>query len=137
MALRVRRFLVRAWPLLAAMAVLLGTPALLRLNRHTRIAVDATLYLPDMIFRIPHAPRPIELFTDAPTRERVTIDYESRNGPRSIDADLYTPRGGGRHQGIVFSMGAPPLALDNPRLVRVAEDTARAGVVMLVPFSDR
>src|SRR5207249_10415476 len=36
-----------------------------------------------------------------------------------------------------FSKGAPPLSLDDPRLVRIAEDSARSGVVMLVPFSDR
>jgi hypothetical protein len=34
-------------------------------------------------------------------------------------------------------MGAPPLDLDDKRLVRIAEDSARAGVVMLVPFSER
>jgi acetyl esterase/lipase len=34
-------------------------------------------------------------------------------------------------------MGAPPLELDDERLVRIAEDAARAGAVMLVPFSDR
>jgi acetyl esterase/lipase len=34
-------------------------------------------------------------------------------------------------------MGAPPLDLDDDRLVRIAEDSARAGVVMLVPFSER
>jgi acetyl esterase/lipase len=34
-------------------------------------------------------------------------------------------------------MGAPPLELDNKRLVRIAEDAARSGVVMLVPFSER
>ena len=38
---------------------------------------------------------------------------------------------------VVFSMGAPPLDLDEPRLVRIAEDSARKGVVMLVPFSER
>ena len=32
-------------------------------------------------------------------------------------------------------MGAPPLDLDDDRLVRIAEDSARSGVVMLVPFS--
>ena len=56
---------------------------------------------------------------------------------RAQSCDLYVPAHGGSHQGIVFSMGAPPLSLDDPRLVRIAEDSARAGVVMLVPFSDR
>jgi dienelactone hydrolase len=86
---------------------------------------------------VPVPVRPIEFLTEAPIRERVTIEYESRNGPRSIEADLYIPASGGNHPGVVFSMGAPPLDLDEPRLVRIAEDTARAGVVILVPFSDR
>jgi acetyl esterase/lipase len=132
-----RRFFVRAWPLLLSLAVLVGLPLALRLNRHGRVFVDATLYLPDMVLQVPLPFRPVDLVSDAPTRERVVIDYESRDGPRSIEADLYTPASRGPHSGVVFSMGAPPLDLDDKRLVRVAEDTARAGVVILVPFSDR
>lgn len=129
--------MIRAWPLLLALAVLFGTPPLLRLHRYGRVAVDTAIYLPDMVLQVPLPYRPIELITDAPTRERVTIAYESRNGPRTIEADLYTPANGSAHQGIVFSMGAPPLDLDDKRLIRIAEDGARAGVVMLVPFSER
>jgi dienelactone hydrolase len=132
-----RRFFIRAWPLLLALAVLAGTPFLLSLTHRGRVAVLASIYLPDMVLQVPLPVRPIELITDAPKRERVTIAYESRNGPRSIEADLYTPASGGEHPGVVFSMGAPPLDLDEPRLVRVAEDTARAGVVIIVPFSER
>jgi hypothetical protein len=134
---RIRRFLVRMWPLLAALAVLVGLPLLLHQNRYGRVAVNATLYLPDVMVRLPIPFRPIELFTDAPTVERVTLRYESREGTRTIEADLYIPQGGGRFPAEVFSMGAPPLDLDNPRLVRIAEDSARSGVVMLVPFSER
>jgi acetyl esterase/lipase len=133
---RARRFLVRTWPLLASLALLLGTPAVLRLNRYGRVAVDASIYLPDMVLQVPYI-RPVKLISSAPHRQHVTIDYESRNGPRSIEADLYIPAHGQRHEGVVFSMGAPPLPLDDSRLVRVAEDAARSGVVMLVPFSDR
>ncbi len=131
------RFMIRAWPLLVALAVLIGTPPLLRLHHYGRVAVDTAIYLPDMVLQVPMPYRPIELISDAPTRERVTIAYESRNGPRTIEADLYLPASGTEHQGIVFSMGAPPLDLDDPRLMRIAEDGARAGVVMLVPFSER
>jgi dienelactone hydrolase len=133
----VRRFLIRTWPLLLALVVLAGTPALISLNRHGRVAVNAAIYLPDMVLQVPLPVRPVTLISDAPRRERVTIDYTSRNGTRSIDADLYTPAHGSHHVGVVFSMGAPPLSLDDPRLVRIAEDSARSGVVMLVPFSDR
>ena len=108
--------MIRAWPLLVALAVLIGTPPLLRLHHYGRVAVDTAIYLPDMVLQVPMPYRPIELISDAPTRERVTIAYESRNGPRTIEADLYLPASGTEHQGIVFS---------------------RAGVVMLVPFSER
>lgn len=131
------RLLVRAWPLLAAILVLVATPALLATTRNGRVAVEASIYLPDMIVRPPAPFRLVDLISDAPRRERVTIDYQSRNGPRSIEADLYTPASGGAHAGVVFSMGAPPLPLDDGRLVRIAEDAARSGVVMLVPFSER
>lgn len=133
---RIRRFLVRTWPLLASLAVLGGTPLLLSLNRQGRVAVRASIYLPDMVLQVPYI-RPVKLISSAPHVERVTIDYQSRNGPRSIEADLYTPAHGTNHAGVVFSMGAPPLRLDDPRLVRIADDTARSGVVILVPFSDR
>jgi len=134
--MNVPRAIVRSWPLVAAIAVLAALPALMMLTRHGRVAVEAAFYLPDMVLQLP-GPRPIELFTEAPIRERVTIEYESRNGPRSIEADLYLPASGDNHPGVVFSMGAPPLDLDEPRLVRVAEDIARSGVVILVPFSER
>jgi acetyl esterase/lipase len=132
-----RRFFVRTWPLLLALALLIGMPAALSAERHGRVAVKASIILPDMIVqsRVTHVP--VRLITDAPTVERVTIRYESRDGPRSIEADLYIPPHGENRVGVVFSMGAPPLDLDDPRLVRIAEDSARAGAVMLVPFSER
>ena len=133
----IRRFFVRTWPLLAALALLGGMPVLLSFTRNGRIAVEASIFLPDMVLQVPLPFRPVDLISDPPKREHVTIDYESRNGPRSIEADLYVPAQGAHHVGVVFSMGAPPLKLDDPRLVRIAEDASRSGVVMLVPFSDR
>lgn len=132
-----RRFLVRSWPLLLSLAILIATPALLWISDRGRVAVEAAIYLPDMIVQPPAPFRLVELISDAPTVERVTINYESREGPRSIEADLYIPRDGENLPGVVFSMGAPPLDLDEPRLVRIAEASARKGVVMLVPFSER
>ncbi|MEX2227589.1 MAG: acetylxylan esterase [Dehalococcoidia bacterium] len=132
-----RRFLIRIWPLLLALALIGGMPFLLSLTHRGRVAVLAAIYLPDMVLQVDLPLRPIEFITEAPTRERITIEYESRNGPRSIEADLYMPASGDNHPGVVFSMGAPPLDLDEPRLVRIAEDTARAGVVIVVPFSER
>lgn len=132
-----RRVFIRAWPLLAALAVLIGLPLLISQTERGRVAVEAAIYLPDMVLQVPMPVRPVELISEAPRRQRVTISYDSRNGPRAIEADLYIPAHGSRRQAVVFSMGAPPLPLDDPRLVRIAEDAARSGVVMLVPFSDR
>jgi len=132
-----RHFIIRTWPLLLAVALLAGMPFLLSITHQGRTAVLASIYLPDMVLQVDLPVRPIEFITDAPRRERVTIAYQSRNGPRTIEADLYTPASGTNRPGVVFSMGAPPLDLDEPRLVRIAEDTARAGVVIIVPFSER
>lgn len=132
-----RRFLVRSWPLLLAIGILLATPALVAQNRYGRAAVEASVYLPDMLFQLPDAFRPVELFTDPPVKRRVEIGYQSRNGPRTVEADLYLPASGTAHSAVIFSMGAPPLDLDDPRLERLAEDAARADVAMLVPFSER
>jgi acetyl esterase/lipase len=136
-ALHVSRLLLRAWPLLLALSIIFLTPLLLMLNAKSRVAVESAVYLSDMVVQPPSPFRPLELISDAPTRERIVIEYESRAGPREIEADLYMPRNGDDIPGVVFSMGAPPLDLDEPRLVRIAEDGARKGVAMLVPFSER
>jgi hypothetical protein len=127
---RLLRLLIRTWPLLASLAALGIMPVLLCSTHSGRVAVEASIFLPDMVLQVPLPFRPVDLISDAPQRERVTIDYQSRNGPRSIEADLYIPAQGTHHVGVVFSMGAPPLALDDARLVRGAVDAARAGVVM-------
>lgn len=132
---RVRRALFRTWPLLAALALLAGMPFLLWQCRESRVAVKSTIYLPEMLAPLPV--RPIELISDAPIKERVTIEYESRDGPRRVEADLYRPRDATDAPGVVFSMGAPPLDLDDDNLTRISDVIARAGVVLLVPFSDR
>ena len=64
-------------------------------------------------------------------KESITIDYDGKQMP----ADIYRPGDGGQHGAMILSPGAPPLAPDDPRLLRLAGDVARAGFVMLVPFS--
>ena len=131
-----RSFVVRTWPLLLSLAVLVMLPWAISLTREGRVAAKAAIYLPDMMVALPV--RPVEWVSAEPSRERITLQYESREGTRSIVADLYTPAGDATgRRGIVFSMGSRPLPLDDERLVRIAEDTARAGVVILVPFSER
>ncbi len=128
----VRRWAVRLWPLAAALTVLVSLPATLMATEQGRAAMVATIFLPDLIFSLPV--RPVTWITPEPVREHVVIDYGEG---RTIEADLYRPASGAGLGGVVFSMGAPPLDLDDPRLVKLSEDAARAGFVMLVPFSER
>ena len=124
--------LLRAWPLIAALMVIALISAGLIFSKHGRPAVISALMLPDMMVDLPV--RPITWFTADPIVERVSIDDGSSGG---IFADIYRPPDDGRHGVIIFSMGAPPLDLDDPRLVKLGEDAARAGMVMVVPFSTR
>jgi acetyl esterase/lipase len=77
--------------------------------------------------------RPATWFTPAPVVERTLIEYDSGR----IVADIYRPSGDGPNAAMIFSMGAPPLELDDGRLVNLAEAVARGGLVMVVPFSTR
>ncbi len=127
-----RRWALRLWPLIAALATLVALLAALSATAQGRSAIVATAFLPDLLFSLPV--RPVTWVTPDPVREHVAIGY---GGGRVIEADLYRPPSGTALGAVVFSMGAPPLDLDDPRLVKLSEDAARAGFVMLVPFSER
>ena len=121
----------RAWPLWAAL-ILIGVIASgFCFSSRGRPALASAFLLPDMMVDLPV--RPVTWFTDEPRVDRTYIDY----GAGRILADIYRPDDGDRHAAVIFSMGAPPLDLDDSRLVKLAEDAARAGLVMIVPFSER
>jgi len=98
-------------------------------THYGRLAFTSAAFLPDLMVDLPV--RPVTWFTSDPVREHVTLRYA---GGKTMPADLYRPPHG-RHGAIIFIMGAPPLEPDDSRLVRLADSTARAGFVMLVPFS--
>jgi acetyl esterase/lipase len=119
----------RLWPLLAALAVLAVLMGGLFGTRYGRLAFTSAAFLPDLMVDLPF--RPVTWFTSDPVRERVTIRYADG---KTMPADLYRPPHG-RHGAVIFVMGAPPLERDDSRLVRLADSVARAGFIMLVPFS--
>jgi acetyl esterase/lipase len=119
----------RLWPLLAVLAVLGALLAGLFSTRYGRLAFTSAAFLPDLMVDLPV--RPVTWFTSDPVRERVTLHYADG---KTMPADLYRPPHG-RHGAIIFVMGAPPLEPDDSRLVRLADSAARAGFIMLVPFS--
>ena len=119
----------RTWPLLAVLAVLGALLASLFGTHYGRLVFTSAAFLPDLMVDLPV--RPVTWFTSDPVRQRVTLHYADG---KTMPADLYRPPHG-RHGAIVFVMGAPPLEPDDSRLERLADSAARAGFIMLVPFS--
>lgn len=122
-------FLRRSWPLLPAFVVILLVSLWFAFTTYGRAAVSAAFFLPDLMTDLPV--RPVTWVTDEPRVERILLPYDDRYMP----ADVYSPADEGPHGALILSPGAPPLEPDDPRLVRLAGDIARAGIVMLVPFS--
>lgn len=129
---RSNRLVWRLWPLAAAVLVVACVGAGTVATEPGRDAFTSAMFLPDMLFSLPV--RPVTWLSDTPIHEHVTIRYGEG---ASIPADIYRPGGGTNHGAVVFSMGAPPLEPDDRRLQKLAEDAARAGLVMVIPFSPR
>jgi len=125
------RAVLRSWPLVAALVVIGVIVSGFACSKHGRPALASAFLLPDMMVNLPV--RPVTWFTDEPVVERTHIQY----GNDRILADIYRPDDDKQHATIIFSMGAPPLDLDDSRLRKLAEDAARGGLVMIVPFSER
>lgn len=123
----------RTWPsrivagglifLIAVLVALAGT-------HQGRVAVKALLVLPHL-FPAPPV-RPLEWLTPSPVRKEVTIAYDSSR----MLADVYRPTGAGPYGAVIIFLGVAPAGRDDPRLVRLAEGLARAGVVVMIPESE-
>jgi hypothetical protein len=119
----------RSWPLIPAFAVLLAFSVILSCTTFGRAAVTGAFFLPDMMAPLPV--RPVTWVTNTPIHERTTVQY----GSYFVPVDIYRPGDDGQHGAMILSPGAPPLEPDDSRLTRLAGDVARAGFVMLIPFS--
>jgi dienelactone hydrolase len=93
-----------------------------------RVAVQALLLLPALF---PSAPLdPLALVSSAPVRSQHAFGYAGG----SVDADLFTPAGGGQHGAIILLLGAGDLPRSD-LAIRFADALARLGIVVLVPES--
>ncbi len=68
-------------------------------------------------------------FIDGPSRTKVTIQGRGR----TIRADLYRPHRQGRQFPLLLVHGVDPAGKDNEHLVLLANNLARAGLLVLVP----
>ena len=74
----------------------------------------------------------LELHSDSPTRTE--IHYKRSNGYGT--ADIYMPHGTGIHAAVLLSLGVNPAGRDDTRLVNLSEGLARAGMVVMIPWSE-
>jgi acetyl esterase/lipase len=94
-----------------------------------RAALGAIALLPEFFPNLPL--RPLEVFTPAPTRSTIQLEY----GGRTSVADLYDPGTPGKHGGVIIFLGVAPAGRDDPRVVRLGEGLARIGLTTFIPQS--
>ena len=116
--------------LLAVAALLLVAVLLVAVTPQGRAGIRAALFIPQVLPSIPVKPQ--EWFTRAPVWREVQYPQADGYGV----ADLYLPGGSGEHSAVLFFQGVVPEGRYDPRVVRLAEGLARAGMVVMIPWSD-
>ena len=95
-----------------------------------RTTVRTALFLPQILPGFPI--KPMEWVTGSPSRQEVSFPLAAGNGV----ADLYVPSGEGKHSAVLLFLGVNPAGRDDKRIVGLAEGLARAGIAVMIPWSD-
>jgi dienelactone hydrolase len=123
-----KRLLRRLLLVLAAVAV--AVVLLATFTPQGKAAVQAALFIPQVLPAIPLKPQ--EWVTPDPTLEMIRFPTATGEGL----ADLYLPGTDGKHSAVVFFQGVVPGGRYDPRMVALGEGLARAGMVVMVPWSE-
>ena len=94
-------------------------------------ALKTALFLPQVISAVPVKPQ--TWVTRDPARREVQFPIATGLGT----ADLYTPAGDEIHSAVLLFLGVNPAGRNDPRVVGLAEGLARAGVIVMIPWSDQ
>ncbi len=116
---------------LIALGWLVALGVALAVTPQIRTATHTLMLVPQLLPTIPVKPQ--QWFVGEPARRPVV--YTS--GDNLEDADLYLPPGGGRHGAVLLFLGVNPAGKDDERVVNLANGLARAGLVVMIPWSDR
>ena len=118
----VKRAAQAAFLLLVVFIIFLGA------SHQGRASIKAAMFIPH-VFDAPI--KPLEWFTPAPTRERVSfpIPYGAGIG------DLYRPPGEGPFAAVVLFLGVSPAGADDARVVRLGEALARSNMATMFYWS--
>ncbi len=93
-----------------------------------RASVKAAMFIPH-VFDAPV--KPLEWFTPAPSRERVSFPIPSG----AAIGDIYRPPGEGPFAAVVLFLGVNPAGADDDRVVRLGEALARSNMATLFYWS--
>ena len=93
-------------------------------------AARTALFIPQVLPAV--GIKPQQWLTREPVRREVTYPLAQGEGA----ADVYEPAGAGSRSAVLISMGVNPMGRADPRVVRLADGLARAGMVVMLPFSE-
>jgi acetyl esterase/lipase len=96
--------------------------------RYSRVAITTVIIVPDL-FGSPVSA--LRIVGEDPVREEVWLDVPKGRG--LLVADVYRPKDGDVHGGMVISVGAAPKIREHPGVIRLSKTAARAGMVVMIP----
>jgi dienelactone hydrolase len=100
-------------------------------TRPGRAGFKSLLLVPQLI---PNASfKPLEWFTIGPHRQEVTFPTASGTGV----ADIYRIEDGRERAGVILFLGVNPAGRDDTRVVNLGQALARAGFVVMIPWSEK
>jgi len=125
---RTTRFFRRYWLAFAIVIAFLAMWVVLWNIRYSRVAITTVIIVPDL-FGSPVSA--LKIVGEDPVREEVWLNVPKGRG--LLVADVYRPKDGDVHGGMVISVGAAPKIREHPGVIRLSRTAARAGMVVMIP----
>jgi len=125
---RTTRFFRRYWLAFAIVIAFVAMWSVLWNIRYSRVAITTVIIVPDL-FGSPVSA--LKMVGEEPVREEVWLNVPKGRG--LLVADVYRPKDGDVHGGMVISVGAAPKIREHPGVIRLSRTAARAGMVVMIP----
>ena len=125
---RTNLFFRRYWLAFAIVFVFLLMWGALWSIRYSRVAITTMMIAPDL-FGSPVSA--LRIVGENPVREEIWLNVPKGRG--LLVADVYRPKDGDVHGGMLIAVGAAPKIRDHPGVIRLSTTAARAGIVVMIP----
>src|SRR3990170_4326921 len=125
---RTTRFFRRYWLAFAIVIFFLAMWVVLWNIRYSRVGITTVIIVPDL-FGSPVSV--LKMVGEDPVREEVWLNVPKGRG--LLVADVYRPKDGDVHGGMVISVGAAPKTPAPPAVLRLSSPPPRARMVVMIP----